>query len=110
METKYEIGGTLTDANGVAHEIEDIRPQINGHAGGWRIVFIKLPDEEGGGEWVDPRHYIYSPPVRLVPMTRELQVKLDVLEYIWESQHAHGKDKYLSEFVLAYRAAKGAAK
>lgn len=93
----YEVGGTLTDAKGKVHEIIDVRQANEKNV---RIA---------GGEWVNADHFVYTPPVKPVPMTRELQEALDrYLDYAGAPTPTEAGE--YSKLYAAYQKAKEQAK
>ena len=96
---KYEVGGFLTDANGAVHEITGADSELVEI--GSVLERMHFSREFAG-------FFRYSAPVRLVPMTRELQEALEqavsrstIIEVCEYSER-------LSEIHYAYRAAKEA--
>lgn len=100
VEQVYEVGGTLTDARGVVHLIGRF---VNGRAD------IGEGFKDSDSLWVDPTHYVYTPPVKPVPMTRELQEAIErYLDYAGVPTPTEVGE--YSTFYAAYQKAKDAAK
>lgn len=77
VEQVYEVGGTLTDARSTVRKIEDVL--ADGRVG----VLIN----EKHIVYVFPDHYIYTPPVKPVPMTRELQEAIEAMSDMLPAHH-----------------------
>lgn len=100
---KYQVGGTLTDANNYVHEIHEV------WSDGGTGRTVRITEENDDDAWVDPTHYKYHPPVK--PITIKPGDPLwEALEKLKAAYTQTGVNMAAVDAETAWQKAKEAAK